>query len=259
MRVSKFILSALMVWAASAEIIQAKESDHARFDGLLRRHVTEGLVNYAGLMEERATLQEYLQQIAESDPDSLKDVSKKIAFWINAYNAVVLERVLEYWPLQSVQAVSGFFDAKTALVGGGLLTLDAIEDQARAFKERRVHFALVCASSSCPKLRSEAYTAERLEAQLSEQAVSFLADSQHGVRLDGETLWVSRIFDWYRVDFGQSKPMFGFLNQNFNLNAWARSIKPWLPSMVSEALRQRPLKVRFMEYDWAINVREAGR
>ena len=187
--------------------VSAQEAfDHSAWDGLLRRYVKAGVVDYEGLQRERAVLDRYLASLQTVDPAQWPSREAQLAFWSNAYNACVFSGVLDHYPMKSVKGVRGFFDRLRYRVAGRGLTLNEIEREGRALGDWRVHVAVVCASSSCPPLRAEAYVPERLNDQLAEQATQFLKDPQRGMRLEGEILWLSKIFDWYAGDFLKAAP-----------------------------------------------------
>ena len=221
--------------------------DHAPWDGLLRRDVKDGRVDYRSLQQARVVLERYLAQLAYVDSNALPSPEAKLAFWVNAYNACVVKGVLERYPLASVKDVKGFFDGARYQIGGQSLTLNQLEAKGRALGDWRIHFALVCASSSCPTLRAEAYVPERLESQLTEQVEQFLRDPIRGLRVDEakRMLWVSKIFKWYANDFIRQGTLTGetlLLVLNRYLDA------AWLAQA-----QRRPLALNFFEYDWTLN------
>jgi hypothetical protein len=175
--------------------------EHAVWDLLLKRHVASGLVNYEGFRRDRAALERYAASLQDVQPSQLGSHQAQLAFWINAYNANVVKGVLDHDPMASVKEVKGFFDRIRYRVAGRELTLNEVEGEGRALGDWRIHFAVVCASSSCPPLRAEAYAADQLDAQLAEQTRQFLDNPQRGLRIEDGTLWVSKIFDWYTIDF----------------------------------------------------------
>ena len=223
------------------------EIDHRSWDQLLRTYVDDaGLVDYEGVQSQRDLLDAYLTSLADIDPTGL-DSKEPLALWINAYNACVFKGVLDHPGISSVQDVKGFFDGIRYPVGGESLTLNEIEERGRALGDWRIHFAVVCAASGCPVLRSEAYAPERVGVQLDEQVSRYLVDDVHGMRIDyaSKTLWVSKIFKWYAKDFVPDRPLTakslwavidGFVPQD----------KPLLP-----VLEQFSLK--FLDYDWSLN------
>jgi hypothetical protein len=180
---------------------------------------------------------------------------EQLALWINAYNACVFDGVLEQYPVKSVNAIKGFFDQRQYQVAGRSLTLNEIEAQGRALGDWRIHFAVVCASSSCPFLRNEAYAADRLNEQLTDQVARFLRDPSRGLRIDGHVLWVSKIFKWYAKDVVPQGSL--------TAEALAPVIMPYLEATTAQEVQQRKLKLKlklkFMEYDWSINEQVGSR
>ena len=229
-----------------ASPVFAEPIDQADWDGLLQRHVNaQGLVDYMGLQQDRAVLDRYLARIATADVTALPN-SAQLAFWINAYNACVFKGVLDHYPLKSVKDVKGFFDKLHYPVAGASLTLNEIEAKGRALGDWHIHFGVVCASSSCPFLRSEAYDPARVEAQLTEQCKRFLADPARGLRIEPETLWLSKIFKWYAKDFVSD-------GQLTVANLFP-VIDAFLTPENDALLRQRHLRaIKFLDYDWTLN------
>lgn len=232
----------------AAPLIDRSQVDHSQWDQLLKRHVIQGLVDYQGLRGERGVLDQYLAQLKTADPTALPSEEAQLAFWINAYNASVIQGVLEAYPIKSVKDVRGFFDTIRYQVGGKSLTLNELEAKGRALGEWRMHFALVCASSSCPPLRSEAYVSDRLEAQLVEQAGQFLGDPTRGLRFDQPrgVLWVSRIFKWYATDFTPA-------TRQPTVASLLPLLRPYLDPQLVEAIRQHDPPLNFLDYDWTLN------
>ena len=131
------------------------------------------------------------------------------------------------------------------------MTLNEIESRGRILGDWRVHFALVCASSSCPFLRREPYVAGRLDEQLTEQTRRFLADAQRGVRVEDRTIWLSKIFDWYKRDVIPASEL-GWLGRLTPEKLLPR-IEPYLDRDIAQAIRSRPLAIKFLDYDWSLN------
>jgi len=230
------------MWLAASVIAQPSSIDHAPWDQLLRRYVADGRVDYAGFNANRQVLEQYLTSL-QHDPRALSREAQ-MAFWINAYNAVVIKAVLDHEPVASVKDIKGFFDRLRYAVGGDSLTLNEIEAKARAFGDWRVHIAVVCASTSCPPLRSEAYVPERLEEQLADQTHRFLHNPQWGQRLEGSTWWVSKIFKWYAADF---------VNGPVTAKSLLPVVAPYLePSGVTQ-ISQTARSLKFLDYDWSLN------
>jgi hypothetical protein len=232
------------------------------YDRLLRTYVNEqGWVDYVGLARERTALNRFLEELASISPKEFKDQSERLAFWINAYNACTLADVLDtvYGKHKSVRQVRGFFDGKQHLVAGEKLTLDEIEKRGRELHDPRIHFAIVCASASCPTLQRFAYTGQALDRQLDQAARDFLADPNRGLRFDREhnQLSVSPIFEWYAGDFMGVSGGAGSL--------WARAkatvagselldfIASYAPEEISQLIPKNRPTLHYSRYDWSLN------
>ena len=254
------LLSAIIGTACSgaaetaAEVIDAMPgplpSDAPWTRVLVAFHSAGGL-DYAGLQSKPEDLESYLTSLVEARPGAAPRESR-IAFWCNAYNAVTAKFVLEGYPeIESVKAVEGFFDTKTFAVAGEDLTLDEIESRARAEGDPRVHFAVVCASSSCPDLRFEPYRGADLDSQLEEQTRAFLANTEKGLRWQGDALWVSSIFKWYAGDFTGGSTVVAFFARGKILD-W---ILPHLPEDLAQQIRDAEPSLKYLDYDWSLNDR----
>lgn len=228
--------------------VPAQAFDHSAFDELLAQCVQQGRVNYAGVKAKRGVLDTYLRELATVNTAALSR-KERLAFWINSYNAAVLSGVLDAGVPASVKDIKGFFDKQTRAIGGEMLTLNQMKDRGRALGDWRIHFALVGAALGDPPLRDEAYHPDWLDAQLAEQTRAYLADPAHGLRLDakGRTLWAAKIFQAYAKDFVPQ----GSLNSETLLQV----IEPYLNPLVAVTLRERPVRLKFIDYDWALNSR----
>ena len=225
---------------------------HADYSGLLARYVSGGQVDYARWKaDDPPEWRRFLEWLETSSPQG-QSANAQRAYWINAYNARVIAGVLKRYPLDSVRDVGylggrvrGFFDAREHPVAGRMRTLDDME-QAILLKaplwDERIHWALTCASRSCPRLREEPYVGERLDMQLDFQARTYL-NSPLGSRLDPEArvLHLSRIFEWYGDDFRRA----------------AGSVREYaaryLAGAGAEAARDTAFTIKYLEYDWALN------
>ena len=246
---SSTLLMSLAVWLSAVPWVSCAV-DHTPWDTLLRHDVEQGRVDYEGLKSERDTLDRYVASLAQANPASWSR-QDQLAFWINAYNAVVVQAVLDRYPLKSVRQIKGFFDGLRYRIAGRDLTLNEIEAESRALGDWRIHFAVVCASRSCPPLRSEAYVGDRLDVQLAEQTRNFLRDSQQGLRVDAGTLWVSKIFDWYATDFIPTNEL-GALRRP-TAEKLGQVLQPYLSTETMRAIEGRKLGLKFFPYDWSLN------
>jgi len=232
------------------------------YDRLLHSYVTpEGWVDYAGLARDRASLRGLLERVASASPSRFEDDSERLAFWVDTYNALTLSDVLDdvYGKHRSVRDVHGFFNRKRHSVAGEQLTLDEVERRGRDLHDPRIHFALVCASTSCPKLQRFAYTGPELNRQLDRAAREFLADPDRGLYLDQKhaELTVSPIFMWYAGDFagtssGKSQ-LLAQLKAAVSGNEVVDFITRYAPPDVVQFIRQSRPTLRYKHYDWSLN------
>ena len=253
MRPSILLLAALLAGPAGAQTF-----DHAAFDGLLHRHVMRGLVDYDAFAA-APEFRSYLEALGRAPVEQLPP-PERLALWLNAYNAYTIQLIVAHGERESIRNINrtlglklkGPWQEPLARVGGKAYDLDTIEHQIvrKQFHEPRIHFALVCAALSCPPLRSEAYRAERLDAQLEDQARVFLRESPDRNRIDvpARLALLSPIFDWYRSDFAGSEAEL--------LRALARHF-PDGPE--KQLLLSGQARVRWTEYDWTLNSQEKGR
>lgn len=247
------ILLLALVGAAPAA---AQPSDDAYGDyvALLERYVDDGEIDYARWKAEAPhEWDRFLDWLATADPSDWT-IDERRAFWINAYNARTIEGVLERYPLDSVKDVGflggrirGFFSREEHPVAGEDRTLDEIEKEillTEPLYDPRIHFALVCASRGCPKLRREPYRAGRLDTQFDFQARTYL-NSPAGSRLvrNARVLQLSRIFDWYRDDFAEAAG---------SVRAY---VARYLTGPVREAALDGDVGLEHLEYDWSLNDR----
>lgn len=177
--------------------------DHTTFSTLLSRFVDErGLVDYAGLREQRGELDRYLATLASAP---LCELTRPhlLALFLNAYNAYTLQTILDApADLQSIRDLDDPWGRKVHVVGGFTLALDDIEHRILRplLTDARVHFAVNCASVGCPPLRRTAFAGELVERQLDQVARDTLADPRHLILVD-DRLRVTALLDWYRADF----------------------------------------------------------
>jgi hypothetical protein len=221
-----------------------------RLDPLLQRYVEGTGVRYAAWRassKDRRTLDGVVEALEELSSRTLS-ASERAALQINLYNTVTLRLVLDGDPKNSIRDLSkltlgfGIFHAKRLDFDGERISLDSLEDQLRAeSQDPRVHFAVNCASNSCPALLNEAFRSERLEQQLEQQSHAFLM-REDAIRLGSSTLELSKIFDWYADDFGGQKGVLEFIGR-------------YAPTAVGVQVQARgeELRIKFMSYDWNLN------
>lgn len=258
----------VLLLSAGASALPAQPFSHELLDGVLRAHVdSTGMVDYAGLKSDRASLDAYVDSLARTSPlnrpERFPGRDHELAYWINAYNANVLRGVIDAYPVESVKDIgflSGFFNRKKFDAGGRELTLNDIENDIirPVYREPRVHFAINCGAVSCPSLSQRAYAGEDLEARLELALARFARDPEH-VRLapDGR-LHLSKILDWYGRDFVEWFPP-DRLDSLTNPTI-VTYLLPYLPAEAAAHVRQHPdMDVVYNDYDWALNRQVTGR
>jgi len=223
--------------------------DHEPWSTLLARYVdAQGRVAYRDLQtHDRAAFDAYLATLAHAQTDGMTEAEEK-AFWINAYNAIIVSGVLQGYTAESLLARQRFFRWFTVRIAGKDRTPDEIEHQIlrKKFHDPQVHFTIVCASSSCPQLRREAYIPERLEAQLDEATRAFLHDPTRN-HLDAQPVALSRIFEWFAADF---------INSAGSVVAFVRR---FVPENKRALVNLTDSELRYLECDWTLNAQEGQR
>lgn len=230
---------------AAAAPAHGTRVDHGLYASLLNRHVAGGTVDYRSLQNDEAILDRYLDALAVVNPNTLP-AGEQFAFYANAYNAWTLKLILSRYPnLRSIKDLGSLFKSpwkkKIARIDGQLLTLDQIEHDIlrKRFRDPRVHFAVNCASKGCPPLQAEPFTGSRLNDQLDRAARQFINNSRFN-RLEGDTLRVSRIFDWFSKDFNDDVIGY-FLNYAHG---------PLRERLVKNKGR---IRIKYLDYDWSLN------
>lgn len=242
--------------AAAAALSTTAAPDDALFTAILQDHIDDIAVDYPAIADD-GRLETYLAQIAATDPADLASDDARLALWINAYNAYTLKLVASVPTAKTIREITGLgtkgnqdtakpWDHVFATVGGKDYTLNQIENEIirPRFQDARIHFALVCAAYSCPQLRNEAFVAERLDEQLNEQGRWFL-EHRNVIDPRSRTAKLSRIFDWFKDDFGRDQ------------NALLQYIADFVPIRSANSLRNETHRwtVSYNEYDWSLNDR----
>ncbi|PCJ95214.1 MAG: hypothetical protein COA45_12255 [Zetaproteobacteria bacterium] len=178
-----------------------------------------------------------IKRLTQTNPNDFETQNEEMSFWINAYNLLTIDLIVKKEERESIKNLGSFFTTPWKkhqwLIAGQAYTLDKIEHAIlRSMKDPRIHFAINCASVSCPDLRDEAYEAKSLNRQLNEQVMITLANEGKGFAKNDGTVHVSKIFDWFSEDFNNG------------------DVKGWLQSYVSFNTNK---KLQYMNYDWSLN------
>ena len=204
--------------------------------GLLNAYVANGLVDYASIRKDPSIINQvsdYLRiaPINTFGPSELK------AFYINAYNLIVIKQIADHYPVTSPMDISGFFDRYQHEVGGELLTLNELENERirKVYADQRVHFVLVCAAVGCPLLASEPFRSEKIEQQLDNRTRKTLNDPTF-LRSENHTILLSEIFKWYRDDFPSG----------------SGALINWINGFLDAPLNTES-ELEYYSYDWSLN------
>jgi hypothetical protein len=189
-----------------------------------------------------------LTSLARAHPEALESREERLAFWINAYNILAIQVVLDHYPIDGIREAGNLirpvWKRNAGIVGGRNVSLGWIEHEVlRPLGEPRIHAAIVCASVSCPALRREPFDATRLDAQLDDALRGLLADPDKGLRIDRdrEELLLSRIFKWFSDDFAEQGGVLAAVAQHG-------------PAEVRDWLEQNPQpRIAYLDYDWGLN------
>ena len=207
-------------------------------DDFLKTNVSGDAVNYAQVQQNASELNDLLQIVAKADL-SKADEKTIQAFYINAYNLLVIDGAIQAYPLASVLEVNGFFESEKYEVAGELLTLNQLEKEnlLKTYKDPRYHFVLVCGAVDCPPIANFAYTPEDLDQQLEDRTRRALNDPNF-IKLDeaANKVSLSQIFQWYSSDFGGNK------------KAAVRFINGYRTTAIPESY-----SIDFYNYDWSLN------
>jgi len=220
------------------------EWSHQPFDQVLAAHVKNGVVDYRGIQSDER-FSAYVAQLDRVDPSALVTRRERLAFWINAYNAFAIKGILDELSPMSYVGRYRYFIGRDYRVGGARINLYDLERQVliTQFQEPLVHFAIVCASTSCPKLQSWVYERDQLDVQLDQVAREFINDPTKN-RFDRKrkVASLSKIFKWFDDDFSRA----------------AGSVLAYLTRYVNDPelaqdLKQSDYRIEYLDYDWSLN------
>ncbi len=207
-------------------------------DAFMSSHVVSGLVDYEAIRKDVGQINDLYAMVGKINLDDADEDTRK-AFYINAYNIIVIHEVVRFYPLASPKDKDGFFDVAEHDVAGSRMTLNTLEYDALLvpYKDARIHFALACAAKSCPKLASFAYQPEELDQTLEIRSVMAVNDKNF-IKEDKETkkILISEIFEWYKKDFESN----GSSSMNFIRRYRTRAIP-------------KDYSIGYYDYDWQLN------
>jgi hypothetical protein len=238
---------------AAKNTISMDDVDHSIWDDLLQSHVSDsGSVDYKkwhASAKDVQDLDRYINQLSNASQKLPATKESKLAFWINAYNAVTVKGILREYPTTSIRnhtaKLFGYniWDDLQLYVGGTAVSLNQMEHEIlRKMNEPRIHFAIVCASKSCPRLLNRAFVSDQINQQLDSNAKHFFAQRAN-FQVTGNNVTLSSILNWFGEDFGS------------NQSAVMRRITPWLPAGKADLINPAKVNVKYSDYDWSLNGR----
>jgi hypothetical protein len=228
--------------------------DHSSWNSLLGKYVNDkGQVNYRGLKassNDSLLLDQYLATLSTASTSAPASRESQLSYWINAYNAVTVKGILREYPTKSIRDHTSKFGGYNLwkhlllAVDGTQISLDSIEHKVlRKMNEPRIHFAIVCASHSCPRLLNQAYTAPQLADQLTVNTKNFFGNPENFQYDPARRKFkLSSIMKWFGADFGADQA------------ARLKTIAPYLPTRESyQAALDNSVRVSYLDYSWALN------
>lgn len=212
--------------------------EYTKLNAFLRKYVTsDGHVKYASIKSNKGELDEIITEFESTTPESSWSRNEKLAFWINAYNIFTIQLVVDNYPTTSITKITAKpWEKKFVKIGGTTYSLGGIENDVirKKYNEPRVHFALNCASESCPNLLNKAYMPNSLTSQLTAQTKAFLNDGSKNKLESSKSVELSKIFDWYKEDFNADGGVISFINKYRGSDL-------------------KSPKISYLEYSWDLN------
>jgi len=211
--------------------------DYILYKDFLKKYVSSnGRVNYAEIKKNEAELNDLVMLFKSNFIDKSWTKNEQLSYWINTYNLFTIQLIIQNYPTTSITKISSKpWDIHFINLNGNKYSLNQIENEIirKQFNEPRIHFALNCASKSCPILLNKPFTPQNLNSLLTEQTKRFLNDSSKN-SFDSNSIQISSIFDWYKIDFDSQGGVINFINKYTTRNLESQ-------------------KISFMEYSWELN------
>lgn len=239
-----WMLSVFLIVATSLSGVS--QINHVTWEAVLKKHVNKnGDVNYMALKKDRRQFDVYIDFLSNNGPKASWTDNEIKAYWMNAYNAFTLKIILDNYPVKSIKDIGGIiykvnttWDVEFIEIGEEKLTLNDIEHKKLRgqYNDPRIHMAVNCASFSCPRLRNEAFVANKLEEQLDDQSRLFVNNPDKNDLSNPSKPKLSKIFDWYSGDFEKNgNSVIGFINQ------------------YSDVKIEKTATLKYLEYNWSLN------
>ena len=220
----------------TSNILISQKNIHDIWDSELKKYVDkEGNVNYRLWKKNSKLLETYLINLENNPPINQWTKNDSLAYFINAYNAVTVKLILDNYPLRSIKDLIIPWWLKRFKLNSEKITLNFIEHKIlRKMDDPRIHFAINCASRSCPKLQNVAYYSHKLENQLNDAAIEFINDQTKN-KINANRLMLSKIFSWFKDDFGNRIQLLKFVNKYSKIKILENA------------------RIEYLNYDWNLN------
>ena len=217
-------------------VSDAPKNLHSNWTSILQSNVSnKGAVDYENIKKQKENLGKYIKSLTAHLPSETWSKKEKLAYWINAYNALTIDLILRNYPVKSIKDIKDPWEQRLWKFGNKWLNLNDIEHEIlRKMDEPRIHFAIVCASFSCPKLQNTAFIAKDLDSQLTKATKEFLNDSERNIITENQ-LEISKIFKWFAKDFKTEGSLIDFLNKYSDIEISSKA------------------KKSFLDYNWDLN------
>lgn len=231
-----FVLCLIAIGSA----LYSQEPDHTKWDALLKKHVSaKGNVNYKAFKADKDKLEEYIKNLSDNMPKNNWTEDQKKAYWMNAYNAAAVKLILDNYPTKSIQDIGGIkkpWHIKFISLGGKMYDLNTIEHEIlrKQFNDPRIHVGINCASYSCPKLHTTAFTGANVNTELEKLMKDFVNDVTKN-KISANNLELSQIFNWFKEDFTKKGSLIDYLNKYSNTKINANA------------------KIAYLKYNWSLN------
>ena len=245
-----FLFLLLILFSCQSPVVGMAGStppSHQLWNELLKANVKlDGQVDYKGFIREKPKLESYLKLLSENAPDRSKwSKNEQLAYWINVYNAYTVKLIVDFYPTKSIRdlgprikipLIKDVWHYKFFKIAGVDMSLDEVEHSIlrKEFEEPRIHFAINCASVSCPPLLNEAFVASNLENQLMRVTTTFVNDPSRN-KISSQSAQLSSIFSWFKGDFTKKGTLIEFLNRYSKVK-----ISP-------------NARISFLDYNWNLN------
>ncbi len=215
---------------------QVNKTIHSSWNSLLKTHVDhKGNVDYKGFLNDKKALANYIKELGENPLKENATKNEKLAYYINLYNAATVKLIIDNYPIKSIKKIDKPWDKEWIKVGDKTMSLGDIEHKIlRKMQEPRIHFAINCASYSCPMLKNEAFIASKINTQLEQATKDFINDPKRN-KISASEVQVSQIFKWFKKDFTTKGSIVDFIN---NYTSVSLSKKTTL---------------KYLDYNWSLN------